>query len=262
MLNKLKNSLENFEEEIFKISILYIIAFTVISLIVDYLVVGYGILQQFYSVNMLLFISIYFISKKVNYSKLIFPLVFVGLSTIIAVWFLNGGVSGVAPYLLMSFSLIILIISPLTQRTFYFLVLIIIFFILTLIEGNYSDLIINPTPLELRPLELSISMFIVLNVTFLLMNKFLSKHDDSKQELNDNAEEINLKNNQLENINIQLNSKIEELKNMNNLQKQLQTIIVHDIKGPMSSVSNGLEMLKLQFNNNTDDLNDVLFYNI
>lgn len=261
MLDKLNNNKDVFEEEIFKISTLYIIAFTIVSLIVDLLIVGYGILQQYYSINLVLFILIYLISYKVKYSKLIFPLVFVGLSTIISVWFLNGGVSGIAPYLLISFFLIVLIISPINQRMIYFLILIIIFFILILIEGNYSDLILNPTPIELRSLELSISIFIVLNATFLLIIKFLNKYEDSKQILNDNAEEINLNNIQLEKLNNELNLKIEELNYINNLRRQIQTIIVHDIKGPVTSVINGLEMLKEPFDDNVKEKDDRNFYN-
>jgi len=260
MPSKIINNKNNFEEGIFKISTLYIIVFTLISLIVDYSIVGYGVLQQFYSVNMLLFISIYLLSRKLNYTKLIIPLLIVGLSTIIAVWFLNGGVGGIAPYLLMSFSFIVLIICNQNQRSVYYLILIIVFFLLTIIEARYPELVINPTPLELRALELSISMFIVLNVTFLLLNKFLSKHDDSKQELSERSEEINIKNSQLEEINSELNSKITELKNLNDIQKQLNTIIVHDIKGPVSSIINGLEILKPEFSDSGTSKSDIDFY--
>lgn len=60
----------SFEDKIFKNSILYVIIFKIISLIGDYFVVGFGLLQQIYSVNLVFLVILYLLTKKplsINY---------------------------------------------------------------------------------------------------------------------------------------------------------------------------------------------------
>jgi signal transduction histidine kinase len=249
----------SFEEDILKKSILYVIAFMIISLIGDFFVLGFGLLQQIYSLNLIFLGILYLLTKRVSCFKLLIPYTLLVLSTITAIWLLNGGLEGVAPYLFLAFSVILMFISPSNSRILYFVLIIILFFSLTITDLYFPEFITNLTPPEQRILELAVSIFILLNALFLIVNKFLLILDESKQNELDYSNKLVNKNLELNKLNEELQENNLTLRNLNKVQRQLQTIIVHDIKSPIRSVINGLDLMSINIEKNLD-VDDLRFF--
>lgn len=132
----------------------------------------------------------------------------------------------------------------------------ILFFFLTIINLYFPEYIVYLTPPEQRILELAVSIFIILNALFLMVNKFLISLDESKSNELEYFEKLKQNNFELNQLNHELQENNQTLRNLNKVQSQLQTIIVHDIKSPVGAVINGLNLLTkdIEPNLNKDDL--------
>lgn len=248
-----KSLYRTFEEKIFSISIWYVLVFIILSLIIDSIVVGFGIVQKAYSLNIIVLLIINALKEKQKLSILAIPFNFFLTLTISFVYLYNGGISGVAPYLFLSFSLIITIITKSSHRILHFLFILIVFFSLILIEIFYTDIVINTTDPSLKIYELSVSIFLLINASFAIFYKFSNEYEitkefveNLKERLHKEVQENHNKNKELENINKVYKDKF-------NVSNQIHDIIIHDLRSPLNSVIEGLKLLESEVKESLED---------
>lgn len=248
-----RNLYRNFEEKLFSISIWYVLVFILLSLITDTIIVGFGIVQKVYSITVLVILSILYLRKKTKLSILAIPFNLFITLTIAFVYLFNGGINGVAPYLFLSFSLIITIITKSSHRIFHFLFILIVFFCLILIELFYSDYVFDTTDPSVKIYELAVSIFLILNASFAAFYKFVNEYENTKEEveilkekLENEVKEHNKMNEELEYVNKIYKDKI-------NVNKQIHDIIIHELRSPINSIIEGINLLDPELKDKIDD---------
>ena len=182
--------------------------------------------------------------KKVSESILISN--FLGLGLFIFTYFVNGGLSGPADQFFLLFLLLSIAITPTSQYKIWIPANLIIVIFLHILEYYYPGLF--PDPYNSRQehfIDQTSSYVIVALLIFFCTAYIRNSYEREKASTVIKARSIEKKNSRI----VKQNT---ELENLNDEKSKLMSIIAHDLRSPLSSIQNYLELLSAYELNNEE----------
>ncbi|WP_229207952.1 sensor histidine kinase [Dyadobacter beijingensis] len=161
----------------------------------------------------------------------------VGLSLFIVNYFLNSGLHGPTDLFFLLFLLLSIAISPTDQYKVWIPVNVTILVILNLIEFYYPHLVPDTyTTRSNRFVDHMSAYAVVAAITYFCIHYIRGSYEREKASTLEKSKAIELQNQQIVKQN-------EELEKLNAEKNKLMSIVAHDLRSPLGSIQNFLELL-------------------
>ncbi|MCF0069127.1 HAMP domain-containing histidine kinase [Dyadobacter sp. CY261] len=179
----------------------------------------------------------------------------VGLSLFTVNYFLNAGMRGPTDLFFLLFLLLSIAISPADQYKVWIPVNVTILIILNLVEFYYPHLVPDTyTTRSNRFVDHMSAYVVVATITYFCIHYIRGSYEREKELTLENSKAIELQNWQIVRQN-------EELEKLNAEKNKLMSIVAHDLRSPLASIQNFLELLtqhELDEEQKLDIENDLL----
>lgn len=205
---------------------------------------------------MLITVALYYASRfknMVSISTLLANIV--GLTLFIVNYFLNSGLRGPTDLLFLLFLLLSIAISPAEQYKVWIPINVTILIILNLVEFYYPHLVPDTyTTRSNRFVDHMSAYAVVAAITYFCIDYIRGSYESEKISALEKSKAIELQNSQIVKQN-------EELEKLNAEKNKLMSIVAHDLRSPLASIQNFLELLthhELDEEQKLDIENDLL----
>jgi signal transduction histidine kinase len=205
---------------------------------------------------LLITVALYYASRfknKVSISTLLTNIV--GLALFVVNYFLNSGLRGPTDLLFLLFLLLSIAISPTEQYKVWIPVNVTILIILNLVEFYYPHLIQDTYTTRSNRFVDHMSAYVVAAaITYFCIDYIRGNYESEKLSALEKSKAIELQNSQIVKQN-------EELEKLNAEKNKLMSIVAHDLRSPLASIQNFLELLtqhELDEEQKLDIENDLL----
>ncbi|GGH23452.1 sensor histidine kinase [Dyadobacter endophyticus] len=205
---------------------------------------------------MLITVALYYASRfknMVSISTLLANIV--GLTLFIVNYFLNSGLRGPTDLFFLLFLLLSIAISPAEQYKVWIPINVTILIILNLVEFYYPHLVPDTyTTRSNRFVDHMSAYAVVAAITYFCIDYIRGSYESEKISAREKSKAIELQNSQIVKQN-------EELEKLNAEKNKLMSIVAHDLRSPLASIQNFLELLtqhELDEEQKLDIENDLL----
>lgn len=205
---------------------------------------------------LLITVALYYASRfknKVSISTLLANIV--GLSLFVVNYFLNSGLLGPTDLFFLLFLLLSIAISPAEQYKLWIPINVTILVILNLVEFYYPHLVPDTyTTRSNRFVDHMSAYAVVAAITYFCIDYIRGSYETEKLSALEKSKAIELQNSQIVKQN-------EELEKLNAEKNKLMSIVAHDLRSPLASIQNFLELLtqhELDEEQKLDIENDLL----
>ncbi|WP_426294081.1 sensor histidine kinase [Dyadobacter endophyticus] len=179
----------------------------------------------------------------------------VGLTLFIVNYFLNSGLRGPTDLFFLLFLLLSIAISPAEQYKVWIPINVTILIILNLVEFYYPHLVPDTyTTRSNRFVDHMSAYAVVAAITYFCIDYIRGSYESEKISAREKSKAIELQNSQIVKQN-------EELEKLNAEKNKLMSIVAHDLRSPLASIQNFLELLtqhELDEEQKLDIENDLL----
>ncbi|TDE15347.1 sensor histidine kinase [Dyadobacter psychrotolerans] len=181
---------------------------------------------------------LYYLSRFKNQVRAsIFILNFVGLGLFSINYFLNSGIHGPTDLFFLLFLILTIAINPVNQYKVWIPVNILIVSALHVLEYLRPDLVPNTYSDRLSLFADETSAYVVIAlISFFCIDYILQSYESEKKSALEKSKAIEQKN-------LQILRQNEELEKINSEKNKLMSIVAHDLRSPLASIQNYLELL-------------------
>jgi two-component system sensor histidine kinase/response regulator len=196
-------------------------------------------------------IGLYYISRFLNQSKTSILIANVlGLGLFIFTYFTNNGLSGPSDQFFLLFLFLSIVISPASQYKIWVPLNVGIVLCLHIAEYVYPDMIPDPYTSRLEHFVDQTSSYIIVALLIFFCTAYIRRsYERERVSASIKAKSIKKKNDRIVNQN-------RELENLSAEKTKLMSIIAHDLRSPIASIQNYLELL-LTYELNNEQKADI-----